>query len=183
VTPAACTITATEGTLTGTSAISVIPGTAIGSVGYTAYTIESSISTHTRIDRDATDDSASKHTARSLDAGSQSGNHIYDIAPTGSTTAPASTVTLRTGDPRVPGGTGSENVGALEPTGRYFYTMDENLGVLNALTISQEDGTLTPIDAVTNYGAALINTPTWLMINRTGKFMYVVNDTNEPWIN
>jgi 6-phosphogluconolactonase (cycloisomerase 2 family) len=153
--------------------------TAYRSISNAAHTIKSSCSARTgSIGTQQTILHPNGLDAYPIDVGTQSGIHIYDIAPAGSTTPPAGTLTLRTGDPSVPGGTGPTTVGTIDPTGRYFYTIDEKLGVLNGFTTSQTDGTLTAIGGVTNYGAALVNTPTCLMIDRTGKFMHVINNTS-----
>ena len=139
MTTAACTITATEGTLTGTSAVSVISGTAMYAYLAAAnglppqpeinqYAIPTSSATPLTPLTPATVAASQPQQvvlhpnglyAYSIDGGSNV--HIYDIAPAGGTTPAPGTLTLRTGDPTVLAGTGlGADVAAVDPTGRYL---------------------------------------------------------------
>lgn len=205
VTTTACTVTATQGTFTGTSAVSVVAGTATsaylansggnppgGSANGTIsqFSVAAATSPYLTPLTPATVTQATPPQvvilhpnglyAYSIDVSSQV--HIYDIAPAGSTTPPAGTLTLRSGDPVVVAGASDTNIGAIDPTGRFLYVTDSgngtsSLGTLNGFTISQTDGTLTPISGVVNVTTNL-NGPSDAVIDRTGKFLYVVNDGN-----
>jgi 6-phosphogluconolactonase (cycloisomerase 2 family) len=104
---------------------------------------------------------------------------VYDInATTGA-------LTLSTTATQQVAGQGCSNTGVVDPYGRFFYVIDDGsatcspapanpLGTIYGFTISQTDGSLTPISAVTAYTTNL-NAPESVMVDRTGKYLYVVN--------
>jgi 6-phosphogluconolactonase (cycloisomerase 2 family) len=111
-----------------------------------------------------------------IDSSASSRVHLYDIAQSDAT-APG-ILTIRTGDPSVVAGAGGPNVGVVDPTGRYLYVIDETHSTLYGFTISQTDGTLTPISTLIGYTSSHINGPSDVLIDRTGQFLYIVNNGN-----
>jgi 6-phosphogluconolactonase (cycloisomerase 2 family)/uncharacterized protein YjdB len=90
--------------------------------------------------------------------------------------------------PSTAGGSGA-NVGVIDPLGRFIYVIDDGsnpssptptiYGYSIAQTQTQStNGVLTAIPGLTAYTDATLNVPTWVMTDRTGKFLYVVNDGN-----
>jgi 6-phosphogluconolactonase (cycloisomerase 2 family) len=74
------------------------------------------------------------------------------------------------------GGSGNANYMASDPYGRLLYATDDVGGTLFGFTVSPTDGTLTTIS-----GAALfttLGTPTWVGVDPTGQYVYVVNQTS-----
>jgi 6-phosphogluconolactonase (cycloisomerase 2 family) len=193
VTTTACTVTATEGALTGTSAVSVIPGTA--TFGYLAnsgnsqgtisqFSVAAATAPYLTALSPATVNATQPQQviidpnglyAYSFDTSAKV--HIYDIAPSGSTTPAAGTLTLRANDPTVTAGTVGPNVGVIDPTGRFLYVTDGAGSTLNGFNISQVDGTLTPITGVVNF-TTNINGPSDVLTDRTGAFLFIVNSGN-----
>jgi uncharacterized protein YjdB len=88
------------------------------------------------------------------------------------------------------------NVGVIDPLGRFIYVITASYDKITSATtasclygfqITQPStaataagtvGTLTPIPGLTNYTDANLNFPTWVMTDRTGSYLYVVNNTN-----
>jgi len=87
-------------------------------------------------------------------------------------------------------GTGGINTGAIDPQGRFVYVIDDGSNTGNftifgysiAQTNTQStNGLLTAIPGFgppNGYTDATLNIPTWVLIDRTGKFLYVVNNGN-----
>ncbi|HET7105504.1 MAG TPA: beta-propeller fold lactonase family protein [Candidatus Acidoferrum sp.] len=79
-------------------------------------------------------------------------------------------------------GTGVNNVGVIDPFGRFLYVI-EDTGTIYGFSIAQTqvqatNGVLTAIPGLTAYTDATLNVPTWVMTDRAGKYLYVVNDGN-----
>jgi trimeric autotransporter adhesin len=78
--------------------------------------------------------------------------------------------------------TASANVGVIDPTGRFIYVISDLGNSIYGFSITQTadkapatNGALTAIPGMTNYTDATLNSPTWIMTDRTGKYVYVVN--------
>jgi 6-phosphogluconolactonase (cycloisomerase 2 family) len=188
-----CTITATEGTLTGTNVVTVIPGTAnfaylassgsntINQFGVTAATAPyltalTPATTGAPSPGQVVVDPNGQYTY-SIDSTSSKVS-IYDIAQAGSTTPAPGTLTLRTSATPVVAGSAGGNIIAIDPTGRYLYVSDETGNTIYGFTISQTDGTLTPIAGLGASFTTNLNAPSDLIIDRTGTFLYAVNNGN-----
>ena len=83
-------------------------------------------------------------------------------------------------------GAGGVNVGVIDPLGRFIYVIDDGsnasaptptiYGYSIAQTQTQStNGVLTAIPGLTAYTDATLSAPTWVMTDRAGKFLYVVN--------
>jgi len=79
--------------------------------------------------------------------------------------------------------TASANVGVIDPTGRFIYVISDLGNSIFGFSITQTadkapatNGALTAIPGMTNYTDATLNSPTWIMTDRTGKYVYVVNN-------
>jgi len=86
-------------------------------------------------------------------------------------------------------GAGGVNVGVIDPLGRFIYVIDDGsnpasptptiYGYSIAQTQTQStNGVLTAIPGLTAYTDATLSAPTWVMTDRAGKFLYVINDGN-----
>ncbi len=187
-----CTITATEGTLTGTNVITVIPGTAnyaylassgnntINQFGVTAATAPyltplTPATTGAVAPQQVVLDPNGLY-AYSIDGSARV--YLFDIAQTGSTTPAPGTLTLRTTATPVVAGSLGSNIIAIDPTGRYLYVSDETGNTIYGFTISQTDGTLTAIAGLGAGFTTNLNAPSDLVIDRTGTFLYAVNNGN-----
>jgi 6-phosphogluconolactonase (cycloisomerase 2 family) len=78
--------------------------------------------------------------------------------------------------------TGSFNVGVIDPTGRFIYVTSGVDNTIYGFSIAQTgvatpatNGALTPIPSFNPYTDASLNSPTWIMTDRAGKYVYVVN--------
>ena len=187
-----CTITATEGTLTGTNVITVIPGTAnyaylassgnntINQFGVTAatapYLTALTPSTTGAVAPQQVVLDPNGLYAYSIDGSARV--YLFDIAQTGSTTPAPGTLTLRTTATPVVAGSLGSNIIAIDPTGRYLYVSDETGNTIYGFTISQTDGTLTAIAGLGASFTTNLNAPSDLVIDRTGTFLYAVNNGN-----
>jgi 6-phosphogluconolactonase (cycloisomerase 2 family)/uncharacterized protein YjdB len=174
-----CTATATEGTLTGTSQVTVTPGTAhfayvsnVGDATISQYAVDSTSTTAPLTPLTPPTVSTSQPTqvlvhpnglfAYSVDSVSKV--YLLDVDSGG-----AGTLTLDAANPPggVPAGAGNGNYMVIDPTGRYLYVSDDG-----ANTIDQTTGLLTSIGASTTSN---LNSPESLLIDRTGKYLYAVN--------
>src|SRR5882762_1729310 len=82
----------------------------------------------------------------------------------------------------------STNVGVIDPTGRFIYVISDAGNSIFGFSIKQtvatdtaHNGALTGIPNMigpTGYTDTTLSTPTWIMTDRTGKYVYVVNDGN-----
>jgi 6-phosphogluconolactonase (cycloisomerase 2 family) len=77
-------------------------------------------------------------------------------------------------------GTGGTNVGVIDPLGRFIYVIEDS-GTIYGFSIAQTqtqstNGVLTPITGVNPLTGGALTTPTWVMTDRAGKYLYVVND-------
>src|SRR6266481_434831 len=82
----------------------------------------------------------------------------------------------------------STNVGVIDPTGRFIYVISDAGNSIYGFSIKQtvatdtaHNGALTGIPNMigpTGYTDTTLSTPTWIMTDRTGKYVYVVNDGN-----
>ena len=87
-------------------------------------------------------------------------------------------------------GTGGANIGVIDPLGRFIYVIDDGsnsgtptiFGYSSAQTTTQSsNGVLTIIPGfspTTGYTDATLNMPSWVMTDRNGKYLYVVNSGN-----
>ena len=187
-----CAITATEGALTGTSAVTVIPGTAtfaylaaansayINQFSVTAATAPylTALSPATAVATSPTQVILHPNGLYAYNVDVSSKVHIYDIAPAGGTTPAPGTLTIRSGDPVAVAGSAGGNIEVIDPTGSYLYVVDGAGNTLYGFTISQTDGTLTPITGLNPYTSSSIVGPSDVVIDRTGKFLYIVNNGN-----
>jgi 6-phosphogluconolactonase len=77
----------------------------------------------------------------------------------------------------------SFNVGVIDPTGRFIYVISSVDNAIYGFSIAQTadkapatNGALTPIPSFNPYTDANLKTPMWIMTDRTGKYVYVVNN-------
>jgi 6-phosphogluconolactonase (cycloisomerase 2 family)/uncharacterized protein YjdB len=80
----------------------------------------------------------------------------------------------------------STNVGVIDPTGRFIYVISSVDNSIYGFKITQTadkapltNGTLTAIPSFNPYTDATLNAPTWIMTDRAGKYVYVVNNGND----
>jgi 6-phosphogluconolactonase (cycloisomerase 2 family) len=76
----------------------------------------------------------------------------------------------------------SFNVGAIDPSGRFIYVISSADNSIYGFSIAQTgvatpatNGALTPIPSFNPYTDANLKTPMWIMTDRAGKYVYVVN--------
>jgi trimeric autotransporter adhesin len=189
-----CTITATEGTFTATSTITVVTGTAhfaylaSGNSGWVNQYSVSAASTTPLAPLTPATVAATTGTqmailnpsglyAYTIGNDANSLISIYDIVPA------TGLWTERSGDPTVPSGSGGPNIGVIDPTGRYLYVIDGTANTINGFSISQTDGTLTPFgtnvtNSTTPSTTSGLNLPSDVLIDQTGQYLYVVNSTS-----
>src|SRR6266478_3297268 len=82
----------------------------------------------------------------------------------------------------------STNVGVIDPTGRFIYVISDAGNSIFGFSIKQtvatdtaHNGALTGIPNMIGpaaYTDTTLSTPTWIMTDRSGKYVYVVNDGN-----
>jgi 6-phosphogluconolactonase (cycloisomerase 2 family) len=82
----------------------------------------------------------------------------------------------------------STNIGVIDPTGRFIYVISDTDNAIYGFSIKQtaatdtaHNGALTGIPNMigpTGYTDTTLSTPTWIMTDRSGKYVYVVNDGN-----
>jgi 6-phosphogluconolactonase (cycloisomerase 2 family) len=119
--------------------------------------------------------------------------HTYKVTPTstGTPTNPAGSLTLLDNtNPAytpLPAGSGGANIGVIDPTGQFLYVIDRTANTIFGFKIQLSSNGPTPLGSlqpITN-GAPFsganfaLNQPTWVMIDRTGQFLYVVNAGNK----
>jgi 6-phosphogluconolactonase (cycloisomerase 2 family) len=82
----------------------------------------------------------------------------------------------------------STQVGVIDPTGRFIYVISSEGKCIFGFAITQPTSPLDPntagamtlipgFNATNGYTDATLNFPTWIMTDRSGKFLYVVNST------
>jgi 6-phosphogluconolactonase (cycloisomerase 2 family) len=120
--------------------------------------------------------------------------HVYQVTPpgVGTPTTPSGTLTLLDNTTPIPytpvlAGGGGKNIGVIDPTGQFLYVVDSTANTLYGFQIQQSATGATPIgslQAIANgapfSGASFsFNGPTWVMTDRTGQFLYVINAGNK----
>jgi 6-phosphogluconolactonase len=184
-----CTVTATEGALTGTSTVTVVTGSA--HFAYVSNAVDSTISQYA-VDATSTTAPLTPLSPATLSVvqptqvvvhpnglyaystSSVSNVYLYDVATGG-----AGTLTL---DPGAPAsgwvaGSGNANYLVIDPSGRFLYVSDDGGNTIYGFTIDPATGLLTAIGAVTGYTTNL-NSPEDLLVDHTGKYLYAVNFGN-----
>jgi 6-phosphogluconolactonase (cycloisomerase 2 family)/uncharacterized protein YjdB len=93
------------------------------------------------------------------------------LSASGQAPVPASTSTTNT-----------TNVGVIDPTGRFIYVISTTDNSIYGFSIAQNasktpatNGALTAIPSFNPYTDANLNGPSWIMTDRAGKYVYVVN--------
>src|SRR6202011_2047011 len=97
--------------------------------------------------------------------GTQTIAKLYKVTPgTGVLTAPTTAISAVVG-------TGGFNRGVIDPTGQFMFVIDSNTATVQSFAISQTDGSLTAVNSVTTGSV-----PADVLIDHTGKYLYVVNN-------
>ena len=119
---------------------------------------------------------------------STSSIHVYQITtPSAATPSiPAGTLTsLDSTIPPVLAGGGHKNIGVIDPTGQFFYVIDGTANTLYGFQIQQSQTGQTPFGSLQAISGSpfsgpgfTFDLPTWVMTDRTGQFLYVVNAGN-----
>jgi 6-phosphogluconolactonase (cycloisomerase 2 family)/uncharacterized protein YjdB len=72
--------------------------------------------------------------------------------------------------------------GVIDPTGRFIYVITRGTSEIYGFTITHtqpsggtDDGALTAITSVVAYNDGTLSGPTWILTDRAGKYLYVVN--------
>jgi 6-phosphogluconolactonase (cycloisomerase 2 family) len=117
--------------------------------------------------------------------------HVYQITPpgAGTPTMPEGTLTsLDNAIPPVPTGGGNTNIGVIDPTGQFLYVIDRTANTLYGFQIQQSQAGATPygnLQPIANGAGApfsgpnfTFSGPSWLMIDRAGQYLYVLNSGN-----
>ena len=72
--------------------------------------------------------------------------------------------------------------GVIDPTGRFIYVITRGTSEIYGFTITHTspsggtgDGALTAISSVVAYNDGTLSRPTWILTDRAGKYLYVVN--------
>ena len=72
--------------------------------------------------------------------------------------------------------------GVIDPTGRFVYVITQGTSEIYGFTITHTspsgatgDAALTAISSVVAYNDGTLNGPTWILTDRAGKYLYVVN--------
>jgi 6-phosphogluconolactonase (cycloisomerase 2 family) len=192
---AACTVAATEGTLTGSSTVSVILGTA--AYGYIANSADTTDAISqfavsaaaaaplTPLSPAAVTSSLALHQVALSPNGlyayaieTISGAIVlYDVAPQGGTTPAPGTLNQPATPFTISSGTGAgPNWVAIDPTGRFLYVLHYGGASIDGFTIGPT-GTLTAIGAVTNYTTNMA-LPVQPLFDSEGDYLYIINGTS-----
>jgi trimeric autotransporter adhesin len=186
------TITATEGTLTGTITVTVVTGsthyayiTGVNDNTIYSYTVTAgtapylaSLATTTQTSATETFLNPDGQYLYELDQTAAGVTHIsvYSVTPATGAIAPTTGVTQAQ-----TAGAGGANWGAVDPYGRFVYVSDDGSGTATptaggiwGFTVNQSTGALTPITAVTGY-TTNVNGPESMVIDHTGSFLYIIN--------
>jgi trimeric autotransporter adhesin len=184
------TITATEGTLTGTITVTVVTGsthyaylTGVNDNTIYSYTVTAgtapyltSLATTSQASATQTFLHPDGQYLYELDQSAAATTHISIYGVTATTGA----IALATGVTQSQiAGAGGLNWSAVDPYGRFVYVSDDGsfnstVGGIWGFTVNQSTGALTPIAAVTGY-TTNVNGPESLVIDHTGSFLYVIN--------
>ena len=121
------------------------------------------------------------------------GNHLHVLdvdSSSGTLTDPNGTASPPTGPAPVVDNCqpSSTQVGVIDPTGRFIYVISSEGKCIFGFAITQPTSPLDPtmagamtlipgFDPANGYTDATLNFPTWIMTDRSGKFLYVVNST------
>ncbi|HXX15950.1 MAG TPA: beta-propeller fold lactonase family protein [Candidatus Eremiobacteraceae bacterium] len=186
------TITATEGTLTGTITVTVVTGsthyayiTGVNDNTIYSYTVTAATAPYLASLATTTQTSATQ-TFLNPD-----GQYLYELDQTAagvthisvySVTPATGAIALATGVTQAQtAGAGGSNWGTVDPYGRFVYVSDDGSGTATptaggiwGFTVNQSTGALTPITAVTGY-TTNVNSPESMVIDHTGSFLYAIN--------
>jgi trimeric autotransporter adhesin len=183
------TITATEGTLTGTAALTVVTGatqyayvsnngSSPPTIGY--YTATAATSpyltpgTPVNVPTSITQTIVNPNLQYMYTLDDSSNAWVWTLSATG--------VPTLTTQPAQVAGLGDISYGLVDPYGRFFYVTDSgntsppNPSAIYAFQISQTDGSLTPVTGSPFY--TNLNTPLGLAIDHTGTYLYAANNGN-----
>ena len=83
--------------------------------------------------------------------------------------------------PSQAGGSGHANFTVIDPYGRFLYVSDDGGGTggtITGFTISQTDGSLTPIALSPSPFTTNLSAPECLIIDHTGTYLYAINQLN-----
>jgi 6-phosphogluconolactonase (cycloisomerase 2 family) len=120
--------------------------------------------------------------------------HVYQVTPpgAGTPTTPSGALTLLDNANPIPytpvlAGGGGKNIGVIDPTGQFLYVVDSTANTLYGFQIQQSATGATPIGSLQPIangapfsGASFsFDGPTWVMTDRTGQFLYVINAGNK----
>jgi 6-phosphogluconolactonase (cycloisomerase 2 family) len=182
----ACTVTATEGALTGTSAVTVVAGSA--HFAYISNSGDSTISQYA-VNAASTTAPLTPLTPPTVPINTPvqlvinpNGKFVYaidssstisqfDVDPGGS-----GTLTLDPHATFVVGGSGTgANFMVIDPSGRFMYVSDDATSTIDGFTIDPVTGFLTPIAAVTGYTNGTLQAPEDLLVDRSDQYLYASN--------
>jgi len=188
------TITATEGTLTSpATTLTVVVGKThfayvsnAGNLNLGAYSVNATASPYLT----STGTAGTPGYLPSQTVLNPNGMYLYSIATNGTNsyvfefTINATTGALTSaGSTLTVAGESGQNTGVIDPYGRFLYVIDDGSnsttypnGTIYGFTISQTDGSLTPIGAVTAYTTNL-NVPEGIVADKTGNYLYVSNNS------
>jgi 6-phosphogluconolactonase (cycloisomerase 2 family) len=189
VSAGSATVTATEGSLTGNTTVTVTAG--VTKFAYISNNGDSAVQWYTVTAANAAP-LASQGTVSVATPPVQtiihpSGNFMYVID--NSSNVHVYSINTSTGQPSdtllpiTPAGQADANFGAIDPYGRYLYVVDSGstlaplppnpLGTLFAFSINPTTGALTQIGS--SPITAGLNAPLWVGVDRTGSYVYVTN--------
>jgi 6-phosphogluconolactonase (cycloisomerase 2 family) len=118
--------------------------------------------------------------------------HVYQVTLPGSgtpTNPDGSLTPLDNTNPSfapIQAGSGGKNIGVIDPTGQFLYVIDGTANTLYGFQIQQSTNGATPFGSLQPIpnGAPFsgqgftLNQPSWIMVDHTGQFLYVVNAGN-----
>jgi 6-phosphogluconolactonase (cycloisomerase 2 family) len=186
-------ITATEGTLTGTTVLTVVTGSA--HFAYISNTNDDTIQWY------AVNTATSPYLTGGGNTGAagyapvqtvlhpsglylyaistSAGLYLYDVAPPSSSTPAPGTLTLTSPSALTIGAMNDNYWGVVDPYGRFLYVSDDGLSggpsTIFGFKISQTDGTLTPIQGAAPFTDTNLSGPESLVIDQSGTYLYAVN--------
>jgi len=111
------------------------------------------------------------------------GNGSLHVDDVNSTDGSFSEALLLVPTPAVLPGSKTTNVGVIDPTGRFLYVISDGDNTIFGFSITQTadkapatNGALKAILPFNPYTDANLKSPTWIMTDRSGKYVYVVNN-------